>query len=332
MALRSALSKSCPCAAAGATDPADAVRAERNVGADRRPTHAHGGCGAHVVMGKQPIATMQEAMARRQAEQEKENAEIASSREKKMRASINDVVAELLCPINRELPFDPVLAEDGKIYERDAILKWFAKKAGDATSPSTGAVIGTKLLPAVQVRNTIESLIQTGAIEGEIAEAWQEASAKKRADETKVKETRAKAEGGDGYAMYLLGLWYRSGRGGLAQDAVQSRAWLERSAAARDPRGLAYFGCCLLNGIGGPQDIAFGLVNVTEAAGLGSEFGAHSLGRGFFVGGWGLPKDHVRARFWLEKVVNGECEFKHLSPTERSLAEEILEALGPGGE
>ena len=110
------------------------------------------------------------------------------------------------------------------------------------------------------------------------------------------------------------------------------RPWYERSAAARDPRGLAYFGCCLLNGIGGPQDIAFGLVNVTEAAGLGSEFGAHSLGRGFFVGGWGLPKDHVRARFWLEKVVNGECEFKHLSPTERSLAEEILVALGPGGE
>ena len=258
--------------------------------------------------------------------------EEASPQEKKMRASINDVAADLRCPITQELPIDPVMAKDGKIYERTAILEWFRKKDGEATSPSTGKVIGTELLPAVQVRNTIESLIQTGAIEGEIAEAWQEASAKKRADETKVKETRAKAEGGDGYAMYLLGLWYRSGRGGLAQDAVQSRAWLERSAAARDPRGLAYFGCCLLNGIGGPQDIAFGLVNVTETAGLGSEFGAHSLGRGFFVGGWGLPKDHVRARFWLEKVVNGECEFKHLSPTERSLAEEILEALGPGGE
>ena len=255
--------------------------------------------------------------------------EDASPREKKMRESINDAAKEFICPITHELPVQPVMAEDGKIYEREAIVEWFAKKA---TSPSTNAAIGPKLVPVVPVRNTIESLIQTGAIEGEIAEAWQKASAKKLADETKVKETRAKAEGGDGYAMYLLGLWYRSGRGGLAQDAVQSRAWLERSAAARDPRGLAYFGCCLLNGIGGPQDIAFGLVNVTEAAGLGSEFGAHSLGRGFFVGGWGLPKDHVRARFWLEKVVNGECEFKHLSPTERSLAEEILEALGPGGE
>ena len=29
-------------AATGAADPADVVRAERNVGADRGPTHAHG--------------------------------------------------------------------------------------------------------------------------------------------------------------------------------------------------------------------------------------------------------------------------------------------------
>ena len=253
--------------------------------------------------------------------------EEGASQEKKMRASINDVVAELLCPINRELPFDPVLAEDGKIYERDAILKWFAKKAGDATSPSTGAVIGTKLLPAVQVRNTIESLIQTGAIEGEIAEAWQEASAKKRADETKVKETRAKAEGGDGYAMYLLGLWYRSGRGGLAQDAVQSRAWLERSAAARDPRGLAYLGECLLRGIGGPKDNVLGLVNVTEAAHLGSNLGAYRLGWAFFEGGHGLPKDTVRARYWLKKVVDDRCEHKHLQQKNITEAAEWLREL-----
>ena len=246
-----------------------------------------------------------------------------------MRESIKGVAAEYVCPLTLELPVDPVMAKDGRIYERSHILAWLSR---NATSPITSEPMGTELTPVPLIRNTIEKLVSSGAIEGDIAEAWQKASAKKRADETKVKEMRAKAEGGDGDAMYCLGMCYRSGRGGLAQDAVQSRAWLERSAAARDPRGLAYFGCCLLNGIGGPQDIAFGLVNVTEAAGLGSEFGAHSLGRGFFVGGWGLPKDHVRARFWLEKVVNGECEFKHLSPTERSLAEEILEALGPGGE
>ena len=304
----------------GAADPV--VRAERNVGADRRPTHAHGGCGAHVVMGKQPIATMQEALARRQAEQEKENAEKASSREKKMRASINDVVAELLCPINRELPFDPVLAEDGKIYERDAILKWFAKKAGDATSPSTGAVIGTKLLPAVQARNTIESLIQSGAIEAEIAEAWQN----RLEFEKRVKEMRAKAEGGDGEAMQWMGVSYTYGQG-VAKDEAQARAWFERSAAARHPPGMANFGQCLLSGIGGPQDILLGLVNVTEAAHLGSAMGACILGEVFFRGSFGLPKDPVRARFWLKKVVEGECEFKHVRADSISHAAGMLAAM-----
>ena len=58
----------------------------------------------------------------------------ASPQEKKMRASINDVAADLLCPITQELPFDPVIAKDGKIYERTAILEWFRKKDGDAPS------------------------------------------------------------------------------------------------------------------------------------------------------------------------------------------------------
>ena len=32
---------------------------------------------------------------------------------KKLRKSINDVAADLVCPITQELPFDPVMAEDG---------------------------------------------------------------------------------------------------------------------------------------------------------------------------------------------------------------------------
>ena len=158
------------------------------------------------------------------------------------------------------------------------------------------------------------------------------ASAKQRADETLVKEIRAKAEGGDVEAMYQLGLCYRSGRGGLAQDAVQTRAWLERSAAARNPTGLATFGFCLLRGIGGPQDSALGLVNVSQAAALGSDSGAYLLGSAFFLGKHGLPKDPVRARYWLKKVVDGECEFKHLSHDDRLGAEEMVEALESGGE
>ena len=124
---------------------------------------------------------------------------------------------------------------------------------------------------------------------------------------------RTKAEGGDGNAMYLLGVWYRFGENGLAKDSAQARAWYERSAAARYPKGLASFGEYLLLGIGGSEETSLGLVNVSQAAELGSDIGAYRLGKAFFKGTWGLPKDPARARFWLKKVAKGECKYKHLS-------------------
>ena len=73
---------------------------------------------------------------------------------------------------------------------------------------------------------------------------------------------------------------------------------------------MGAFGECLLLGIGGSVDVSLGLVNVTEAAHLGSELGAYLLGEAFFKGTSGLPKDPVRARYWLKKVVDRECELR----------------------
>ena len=230
---------------------------------------------------------------------------------KKMRKSINDVAADLVCPITQELPIDPVMAEDGKIYERNAIVEWLGR---ERTSPVTRAHMGRRIIPALQTKNTISTLIKSGAIEGEIAEAWQ----KKLADEKRVKECRAKAEAGDGHAMYRLGTCYQFGFRSLAEDMAQARAWYERSAATRDPKGLAAFGECLLGGHGGPKNTALGFVYSTDAAHLGSDMGAFKLGKAFFKGKHGLPKDPVQARFWLKKIVDGECKFKNL--TEESLA------------
>ena len=232
-------------------------------------------------------------------------AEEASPQEKKMRQSINDVAADLVCPITQELPFDPVMAEDGKIYERNAIVKWLGR---ERTSPVTRAHMGRRIIPAIQTKNTISTLIKSGAIEGEMAEAWQ----KRLADEKRVQELRAKAEGGDGDAMYLLGTWYGHGQYGLAKDAAQSRTWYERSAATRDPRGMTGFGVCLLLGYGGPKNTSLGWVYITDAAHLGSDLGAYRLGEAFLKGFHNLPKDRVQTRFWLKKVVGGECKHKHL--------------------
>ena len=142
------------------------------------------------------------------------------SPEKKHKVALNAIAEELICPITQELPVEPVLAEDGRIYEKKDLLQWFGTDR-EAKSPTTGDIIGTTLKPAPQVRNTIEALVKSGAIEGEIAEAW----TKKLADETRVKEMRAKAEGGDEEAMYWLGVWHRHGTNGLVKDLAQARAW-----------------------------------------------------------------------------------------------------------
>ena len=150
---------------------------------------------------------------------------------------------------------------------------------------------------------------------------------KKLADETKVKKLRAKAEGGDGEAMWILGRWYGQGINGLEGDDVQARAWYERSAAARDPKGLACFGECLLAGVGGPRDNVLGLVNATEAAHLGTELGAYLLGQVFCKGICGLSKDKARAPFWLKKIIDGECEYKNLNDTDLAKAAGWLREL-----
>ena len=239
---------------------------------------------------------------------------------KKMRKSINDVAADLVCPITQELPFDPVMAEDGKIYERNAIVEWLGR---ERTSPVTRARMGTRIIPAIQTKNTISTLIKSGAIEGEIAEAW----TKKLEQEKKVKELWVKADGGDGEAMYRLGAWYEYGENGLTKNNAQARAWYERSAAARHPKGMAAFGECLLLGIGGPQDNALGLVNVTEAAYLGSDVGVMKLGRAFYNGKYGLPRDPARAKFWLKKIIDRECKYKHLSKAGNELAARWLRRM-----
>ena len=70
---------------------------------------------------------------------------------------------------------------------------------------------------------------------------------------------------------------------------------------------------------------------MTEAAGLGSDYAAYLLGQAFFKGCNGLPKDPVRARYWLEKAI-GECEVNNLNDENLAKAARWLRELESGGE
>ena len=248
----------------------------------------------------------------------------ADANAEKKQKSLTTIAKQWICPITLMLPTEPVKAEDGHTYERKAIEGWLAQ---NATSPVTRAHMGTRLMEDYAAKNTIETLVNSGDIDDELATAWKHKLAEKLLFEKEVKEMRAKAKGGDGEAMWELGRWYKNGFFGLPEDAVQARAWYELSAAARDPKGMAAFGEYLLLGLGGPQDKTLGLVMVSQGAAFGSEVGAYRLGKAFFEGKHGLSKDPVRARYWLKKAVDGECEYKHLTDTARAEAANWLREL-----
>ena len=223
---------------------------------------------------------------------------------KKCKTVMNSIADEYLCPITQELPIDPATAEDGKIYERTAIEAWLGK---NKRSPSTRATMGTRLLPAVQVRSMIEQLVKSGAVDKDKAAAW----TKKLGDETKVKEWKSKAERGDAEAMWNLACAYYFGERGLALDVKQARAWIQRAVDLGHVGGMATLGYVLWTGIGGEQNDSLGVYYITSAARLGSDLAAFNLGFAFKKGLYGLPVDVKQARFWFTQIAEGKCMVLH---------------------
>ena len=147
---------------------------------------------------------------------------------KRYRQAIDEVAEEYVCPITAELPMDPVTAEDGRCYERCAIEEWFRRQPQPRVkSPITNELMGKRLLPAVQLRNTLKRLVESGAISGSKADAWK----KVMADEAIVATPRAKAEGGDVNAMRALGIMYHKGTHGLKKDATLAFKWISAAGS-----------------------------------------------------------------------------------------------------
>ena len=222
---------------------------------------------------------------------------------KRVKTVMNSVADEFMCPITQELPVDPVMAQDSKIYERWAIEEWLGKHQ---RSPSTGTAMGTRLLPATQVRNTIGQLVESGAIEGDKAVAWK----KKLEKEKEFKDLRAKAEEGDADAMYHLGVVYGEtwSEYSLREDDVQARAWYRRAAELKHALGMGAYGEYLLKGLGGEPIPALGLIHVTRAAERGSRLAAYELAMAYLDGEYGVPRDTVQAKVWLSESIKGRLD------------------------
>ena len=149
---------------------------------------------------------------------------------RRTKSAVNEAMNEFLCPITFSLPVDPVTAEDGNVYERSAIEEWLKQQR---KSPVTNLAMGTKLLPALRVKNMIRAMVTSGTLTGDKVAAWK----LKLEEEEVVAETRREAEAGEGWAMWVLGVWYEHGLNGLAKDLAKAFEWYEKSHEAGHTTG-----------------------------------------------------------------------------------------------
>ena len=79
--------------------------------------------------------------------------------------------AEYKCPITRELMEDPVVAADGRLYERKELETWLATHT---TSPVTNEEMARgPLVSCPPVRNAIEALVASGTLDAGDEASWQ---------------------------------------------------------------------------------------------------------------------------------------------------------------
>ena len=179
--------------------------------------------------------------------------------------------------------------------------------------------MGTRLMPAIQIRNTISSLIDCNAIQGDLAKTWKEQERLKE----KVDEEIKRADSGDVISMEFLASWYSFGINGLPKDEELSLKWSRRAADLHHPPSMAVVGDSMLES-GIPSERTQGMIHVVESACQGSDLGAYYLGWYYKNGEYDLEQDHKKARYWFNKVVDGSSRFDDLSEDCRKYARKFL--------
>lgn len=249
-----------------------------------------------------------------------------------------NVAENLLCPITLELPLDPVTCEDGRIYERKAIEKYFATKAeknkddnnkdgsSQIKSPITNEPMGNRVMAAPQHRNLIEALIETGTLPSELSEKWLEKVREKKNAEVLLK----RATQNDAKAMEKVAINYFRGENGFQEDDKQAYLWFKKChQTGNSVLGTAHMGYMLASGVGVTRNKKDGILFLGIAAGRGSDMAAYRLGMAWADGKYGLHINNEEAAYWLKLSLSGDCACKTMNEKSTQKAKQKLdEVLG----
>jgi U-box domain/Sel1 repeat len=233
---------------------------------------------------------------------------------------------DLLCPITKELPFEPVTAEDGRLYEKQAIEEYFASHPEWdwlVRSPVTNQRIGKQLFPAPIMKSHIETLIEHGILTGDSAKLW-----KAKLQEKKEMEDLLKwAEQGHANSMLRIARRYKHGTLVIKADLSKAYAWYEKAHKKGSLRATAHLGEFLVKGLGVDRDERKGAMFLSIAAGKGSDCAAYEVGTALAEGIRGFPMDRDEAMYWLRMCISGKCRAKHLGNSAKERAKALLHQL-----
>ena len=246
-----------------------------------------------------PEAAAPEAVTPEDAIPEDAIPEDAATSEATRLRKMDEAIAKLICPLTKSLPIDPVMAEDGRVYERSAIMQFLTQQL---KSPTTGRAMGAYLVTAHSIRDMIRGMVESGALTGEKLGAW----TTRLANEERMAQMRRKADAGDGFAMYELGAAYHHGGKGFDQNLALAVEWYGKSRDAGDLSGTAALGQCYAESVGVRQCKVRASMLLGIAADQGSQAAAYLLGTYFADGSHGFPQDFELARSWYTKVVSAK--------------------------
>ena len=186
----------------------------------------------------------------------------------------------------------------GQIYEREEIAKYLEKEGNAVTREKFKS---KDLVPLVHVRNTIEHLVESGIIEGELADTWKGRMTEKRDGEKEAEKMMRKAEEGDTDAMFELSMAYTRGCHGLKQDFEEAYKWAKKLADSYDAKGMGIAGIMLTIGHGTKANLSEGLILIASSAQQGCTGACSFLAEAYYEGNYGLTKNLRTARYWIEK-------------------------------
>lgn len=271
---------------------------------------------------------------------EKTSYEVTETDALRMRDAFIKMGDEYICPITLQFPLHPVVAEDGRMYEREAIEEWFSKQAMQREthdgmmikSPHTGLYMKMGLIPANQVRNAIEHGIQGGMFIGDRANVWLEKKKKADEDSAKVRTLELHVKDGDKDSAHALSKAYSKGWYSLPKDDKKALEWAQKAADmghafAATQVGLAY------QSSKGPLEKCNSLAMAYLMAGavLGSECGCYQVAGAYEIGRWGFPQDLAKAAYWYRRMESAPIRDagKH---NRREKAANFLEAHAEDGD